>query len=93
MSDTPTPTEETSDRSLRKTRVGVVISDKMAKTIVVEVVRRVPHPRFSKIVKLTKKLYVHDENGEAKVGDRVMVMETRPMSKLKRWRLLKVLAH
>ncbi|MBL9151455.1 MAG: 30S ribosomal protein S17 [Verrucomicrobiales bacterium] len=93
MSDTPTPTEESTERGLRKTRIGVVVSDKMAKTIVVEVMRRVPHPRFSKIVKLTKKLYVHDENGEAKIGDKVMVMETRPMSKLKRWRLLKVLAH
>lgn len=93
MSDTPTPTPETAERGLRKTRVGVVVSDKMAKTIVVEEVRRVPHPRFKKIVKLTKKLYVHDENEEAKVGDKVMVMETRPLSKSKRWRLLKVLAH
>lgn len=93
MSDTPTPTEETSERGLRKTRVGLVVSDKMAKTIVVEVERRVPHPKFSKIVKLTKKLYVHDEKEEAKVGDKVMVMETRPLSKTKCWRLLKVLAH
>ncbi|MCB1233090.1 MAG: 30S ribosomal protein S17 [Verrucomicrobiae bacterium] len=93
MSDTPTPTEASADRSLRKTRVGVVISDKMAKTIVVEEVRRVPHPRFKKIVKQTKKLYAHDENEEAKIGDKVMVMETRPLSKSKRWRLVKVLAH
>lgn len=93
MSDTPIPTEETSVRGLRKTRIGVVVSDKMTKTIVVEEVRRVPHPRFSKIVKLSKKLHVHDENEEAKVGDKVMVMETRPLSKSKRWRLIKVLAH
>ena len=93
MSDTPTSTQEAPDRKLRKTRVGVVVSDKMAKTIVVQEVRRVPHPKFSKIVKLTKKLYAHDEKGEAKVGDKVMIMETRPLSKLKRWRLLKVLAH
>lgn len=93
MSDTPTPTEETTERGLRKTRVGVVVSDKMAKTIVVEEVRRVPHPKFKKIVKLTKKLYAHDENEEAKIGDKVMVMETRPLSKSKCWRLVKVLAH
>ncbi len=93
MSDTPTPTQESTERGLRKTRVGVVVSDKMAKTIVVEEVRRVPHPRFKKIVKQTKKLYAHDENEEAKVGDKVMVMETRPLSKSKRWRLIKVLAH
>jgi small subunit ribosomal protein S17 len=93
MSDTPTPTQEASDRKLRKTRVGVVVSDKMAKTIIVEEVRRVPHAKFGKIVKRTKKLYAHDEKGEAKVGDKVMITETRPLSKLKRWRLLKVLAH
>ena len=93
MSDTPTSTQEASDRKLRKTRVGVVVSDKMAKTIVVQEVRRVPHPKFSKIVKRTKKLYAHDETGEAKIGDKVMITETRPLSKLKRWRLLKVLAH
>ena len=84
---------ETRDRGLRKTRVGVVISDKMDKTIVVEVIRRVPHPRFRKIVKRTTKLFVHDEKEEAAVGDRVMVMETRPYSKNKTWRLIEVLAH
>ena len=78
---------------MRKTRIGVVVSDKMEKTIVVEVVRRVPHPRFGKIVKLTTKLYAHDEEGAAKIGDKVRVMETRPMSKKKCWRLTKVLAH
>ena len=72
---------------------GRVVSDKMDKTIVVEVIRRVPHPRFRKIVKRTTKLFVHDEKEEAAVGDRVMVMETRPYSKNKTWRLIEVLAH
>ena len=80
-------------RSLRKTRVGVVKSDKMSKTLVVDVVRRVPHPQFKKIIKLTTRLYVHDEKEEAKVGDRVKVMECRPLSKKKRWRLIEILAH
>ena len=86
-------TAEKRARGLRKTRVGVVISDKMEKTIVVEVVRRVPHPRFNKIVKLTTRLYAHDEEGAAKIGDKVRVMETRPMSKKKCWRLMEVVAH
>jgi len=77
----------------RKTRVGVVISDKMDKTIVVEHVARVPHPRFKKIVKKSKKYYVHDEKGEAAIGDRVRIVETRPTSKLKRWSLAEVLSH
>ena len=85
---TPAP-----DRGLRKTRVGQVVSTKMDKTIVVEVVRRVPHPQFKKIVKRTTKFYDHDEKGEAKEGQRVRIMETRPLSKLKRWRLIEVLAH
>ncbi len=80
-------------RGLRKTRVGVVVSAKMAKTLVVEVVRRVPHPQFKKIVKMTTKFYAHDEKGEAKEGDRVKISETRPMSKLKRWRLVEILTH
>ncbi len=78
---------------LRKTRVGVVISDKMNKTVVVEHVARVPHPRFNKIVKRSKKYYVHDENGEAKIGDRVRIVETKPLSKLKCWSLAEVLSH
>ena len=93
---TPTPTTEETveDRdSLRKTRVGVVTSDKMNKTIVVEVERRVPHPRFKKIVRRTSTFHVHDEKGEAKIGDRVRIMETRPLSKTKRWRLIEILAH
>ncbi|MFT4176935.1 MAG: 30S ribosomal protein S17 [Luteolibacter sp.] len=78
---------------LRKTRVGVVVSNKMEKTIVVEHVARVPHPKFNKIVKRSKKYYVHDENGSAKIGDRVRIVETRPVSKLKRWAIAEVLTH
>jgi small subunit ribosomal protein S17 len=86
-------TATTAARGLSKTRVGVVISDKMAKTIVVEVERRVPHPQFKKIVRKTTKFYAHDEDGKAKVGDKVLIQESRPLSKLKRWTLLEVLAH
>jgi len=78
-------------RGLRKTRVGEVISDKMDKTIVVKTTTRVPHPIFGKIVKQVKKFHVHDEKNEAKVGDRVSIMETRPISRLKRWRLVEVI--
>lgn len=77
----------------RKTRVGTVISDKMDKTIVVEHIARVPHPQFKKIVKRSKKYYVHDENSQAKVGDRVRIVETRPLSKLKRWTIQEILTH
>ncbi|HAA87216.1 MAG TPA: 30S ribosomal protein S17 [Verrucomicrobiales bacterium] len=80
-------------RGLRKERVGVVSSDKMNKTIVVDVVRRVPHAKFRKIVKLTTKLYAHDEKSEAKIGDKVRITETKPMSKKKCWRLVEVLSH
>ncbi|MBQ8164756.1 MAG: 30S ribosomal protein S17 [Clostridia bacterium] len=79
-----------SDRNLRKTRVGKVISDKMDKTIVVAVENSVKHPLYKKIVKKTYKLKAHDENNEAGVGDTVMVMETRPLSKDKRWRLVSI---
>jgi len=89
MSETTQETPETN----RKTRVGVVVSNKMDKTIVVEHVARVPHPRFNKIVKRSKKYYVHDEAGEAAIGDRVRIIETRPLSKLKRWSLAEVLSH
>ena len=78
---------------LRKTRVGMVISDKMAKTIVVEHIARVPHPRFNKIVKRSKKYYVHDETSQAKIGDRVRIVESRPLSKLKRWTLAEIVSH
>ena len=85
------PSEES--RGLRKTRDGEVISDKMDKTVVVKTVTRVPHPLFGKIVKQVKKFHVHDEKNEAKVGDRVSIMETRPISRLKRWRLVEVIRH
>ncbi|MEM0898168.1 MAG: 30S ribosomal protein S17 [Verrucomicrobiota bacterium] len=78
---------------LRKERVGKVVSDKMKQTIVVEVVRRVPHPKFRKIIKRSSKFYAHDEDETAVVGDKVRIVECRPLSKTKRWRLAKVLAH
>ena len=77
-------------RGKRKERVGEVISNKMAKTIVVRVQRRFPHPKFKKVVTGYKKFYAHDEKGEAKPGDKVRIVETRPMSKLKRWQLVEV---
>ena len=79
------------ERNLRKTRIGLVTSDKMDKTIVVSIVDNVKHPLYGKIVKRTYKLKAHDENNEAKKGDRVKVMETRPLSKDKRWRLVEVI--
>jgi len=89
MAETTTTTLEAA-RAKRKERVGEVISNKMAKTIIVRVQRRYPHPKFKKVVTGYKKLYAHDEKGEAKVGDRVRLEETRPMSKTKRWRLVEV---
>ena len=80
-------------KTVRKTRVGVVVSDKMTKTIVVKVERRVPHPIFKKIVRKTSKFYAHDENSVAKEGDKVLIAETRPLSKLKRWELIEVQKH
>ncbi len=74
----------------RKERVGEVISNKMTKTIIVRVERRFPHPKFKKVVTGYKKFYAHDEKSEAKVGDRVRIQETRPLSKTKRWRLVQV---
>ena len=79
------------DRNLRKTRVGLVTSDKMDKTIVVSIVDNVKHPLYGKIVKRTYKLKAHDENNECKVGDRVRVMETRLLPKDKRWRLVEII--
>ena len=79
-----------SQRGSRKTRVGEVISSSMNKTIVVRSVTRVPHPKFGKIVKQQKKFYAHDEENKAKNGDTVRIMETRPLSKLKRWRLVEI---
>lgn len=79
------------ERNLRKTRVGLVTSDKMNKTIVVSIVDNVKHPLYGKIVKRTYKLKAHDENNECRIGDRVRVMETRPLSKDKRWRLVEII--
>ena len=79
------------ERNLRKTRVGVVVSDKMDKTIVVAVKDNVKHPLYNKIVKRTYKLKAHDENNDAHIGDTVRVMETRPLSKDKRWRLVEIM--
>ena len=79
------------ERKLRKTRVGKVVSNKMDKTIVVAVVDNVKHPLYGKIVKRTYKLKAHDENNECNIGDRVKVMETRPLSKDKRWRLVEII--
>ena len=79
------------ERNLRKTRVGLVVSDKMDKSIVVAVADRVKHPLYGKIIDRTYKLKAHDENNECHVGDRVKVMETRPLSKDKRWRLVEVI--
>jgi len=77
-------------RNLRKTRIGKVVSNKMNKTIVVAIEDNVKHPLYGKIVRRTKKLYAHDENNECQVGDKVLVMETRPLSKTKRWRLVEI---
>jgi small subunit ribosomal protein S17 len=77
-------------RAHRKERMGEVISNKMAKTIVVRVERRFPHPKFKKVITGYKKFYAHDEKSEAKVGDRVRIEETRPLSKTKRWRLVEI---
>ena len=79
------------ERNLRKTRVGRVVSDKMDKTIVVAVEDHVKHPLYKKIVKRTYKLKAHDENNECRIGDKVKVMETRPLSKVKRWRLVEIM--
>jgi small subunit ribosomal protein S17 len=79
------------ERNLRKIRIGKVVSDKMDKTVVVAVVDNVKHPLYGKIVKRTYKLKAHDENNECNIGDRVKVMETRPLSKDKRWRLVEII--
>ena len=79
------------ERNLRKTRVGMVVSDKMDKTVVVAIIDNVKHPLYKKIVKRTVRLKAHDENNECRVGDRVEVMETRPLSKDKRWRVVEII--
>jgi len=89
----PDPSAPPAQRTLRKSRVGEVTANKMHKTVIVKTVTRVPHAKFGKIVKQVKKFYVHDEDGKAQVGDTVRITETRPLSKLKRWRLVEILKH
>jgi len=89
MADT-TNTTTTAERGARKTRVGRVVSDKMQKTVVVAIERRVPHPVYGKMVTRTKKVKAHDEENAAKTGDLVRIAETRPLSKDKRWRLVEI---
>ena len=79
-----------SERGLRKTRIGIVVSDKMDKTITVEIRNRVKHPLYGKIMNRTEKFKAHDEQNEAGIGDTVRIMETRPLSKDKRWRLVEI---
>jgi len=86
-----TPAEQV--HHVRKERTGEVLESKMKKTIVVRVERRVPHPKFKKIVRVHKKFYAHDEKNEAQPGDRVLIRETRPLSKLKRWELVSIIKH
>ncbi|HEX6573663.1 MAG TPA: 30S ribosomal protein S17 [Gemmatimonadaceae bacterium] len=87
---TPEVTENNVSRASRKTRVGLVVSDKMEKTVVVSIERRVQHPVYGKMVRRTKRFKAHDEMNEAKTGDTVRIMETRPMSKDKRWRVVEI---
>ncbi len=91
--ETITAPEKDAVRHVRKERTGEVVAAKMQKTIVVRVERRVPHPKFKKIVRVHNKFYAHDEKSEAKEGDRVLIRETRPLSKLKRWELVSILKH
>lgn len=88
--NTITTTTNATDRNLRKTRIGVVTSNKMTKTITVAVERKVKHPIYGKFVKKTTRFHAHDEKNEASIGDIVRIMETRPLSKTKRWRLVEV---
>src|SRR3954462_12408447 len=90
MAQTTTTAETSKPQGRRKERTGEVLSNKMTKTIVVRVERRFQHPQFKKVVTSYKKFYAHDEKSEAKPGDRVRIEETRPLSKLKRWRLVQV---
>jgi small subunit ribosomal protein S17 len=84
-------TESTEVRRARKTRIGMVVSDKMEKTVVVSIERRVQHPVYGKMVRRTKKLKAHDEQNAAKTGDTVRIMESRPLSKDKRWRVVEII--
>jgi len=91
MSDTANTKDESVDRSDRKVREGLVVSDKMDKTVVVAVEDRFKHAVYSKVVRRTNKLKAHDEGNEAGIGDRVLIMETRPLSASKRWRIVEIL--
>ena len=82
--------EQATERNARKSRTGIVVSDKMQKTVVVAIERRVPHPIYGKMITRTKRLKAHDEENSAKVGDTVRIVETRPLSKDKRWRLVEI---
>jgi small subunit ribosomal protein S17 len=83
--------EQATERNARKTRTGLVVSDKMQKTVVVAIERRVPHPVYGKMVTRTRRLKAHDEENSAKVGDTVRIVETRPLSKDKRWRVVEIM--
>ena len=83
--------EQATERNARKSRTGLVVSDKMEKTVVVAIERRVPHPVYGKMVTRTRRLKAHDEENSAKVGDTVRIVETRPLSKDKRWRLVEIM--
>ena len=82
--------EQATERNARKSRTGIVVSDKMEKTVVVAIQRRVPHPIYGKMITRTKRLKAHDEENSAKTGDTVRIVETRPLSKDKRWRLVEI---
>ena len=81
----------TEERNLRKVRVGYVVSDKMDKTVVISIEDNVKHPVYGKIIKRTLKVHAHDENNECGIGDKVEIMETRPLSKTKRWRIVRII--
>ena len=81
----------TEERNLRKTRVGMIVSNKMDKTVVVAIQDNVVHPMYGKIIKRTLKVHAHDENNECGIGDKVSIMETRPLSKTKRWRIVEII--
>lgn len=91
MTNSETTTTSATQRGSRKVRVGTVVSDKMQKTVVVAIERRFPHPLYGKMVTRTKRLKAHDEENSAKVGDRVRIAETRPLSKQKRWRVVEII--
>ena len=91
MAEVTRKEQATTPRNARKTRVGIVVSDKMQKTVVVAIERRVPHPMYKKMVTRTTRLKAHDEENSAKAGDTLRIMETRPLSKDKRWRLVEII--